>query len=322
MIGLTNLTPFSCKPNSNPTISAISDQNSKEGTTISLQVAATDPENDTLTYGATGLPPGLTISTTTGLISGTIAANSAGTYAVTVTVKDNGKPEGNAVPVQFNWVVTSAAAGVKIDIRPYSSGNRINLSSPGLVAVGIFGSSTFDASAVDPKTVTLAGAPAVKLFGKFYTLILDINHDGKIDRILWFEADKLQLTPTSTEAVLLGKTAYGASFKGVDKVKIVTPSAPTLVSPISGAVVKDFLVKLTWSDDQDWEAGDNVCYAVQLSKSPSFSSVVQGAIVVDRQSVITIPLSNGTYYWRVAFSDCSVNTLSPWSSVGSFKLQR
>ncbi len=322
VIGLTNLTPFACAPNSNPTINPISDQNTKEGTTVSLQVVATDPENNPLTYNATGLPSGLTISNTTGLISGTIAANSAGTYAVTVTVKDNGNPQGNAVPVQFNWVVTSATAGVKIDIRPYSSGNRINLTSPGLVAVAIFGSSTFDASAVDPQTVTLAGAPAVKLFGKFYTLVFDLNHDGKIDRILWFEANKLQLTATSTEAVLLGKTAYGAAFSGKDKVQIVTPSAPRLVSPISGAVVKDWLVKLTWSDDQDWEDGDNVCYAVQVSKNSGFKGIVQGAIVVDRESVTTIPLTNGTYYWRVAFSDCSVNTVSPWSSVGSFKLQR
>jgi hypothetical protein len=47
-----------------------------------------------------------------------------------------------------------------------------------------------------------------------------------------------------------------------------------------------------------------------------------GAIVVDREQLTTIPLTNGTYYWRVAFSDCAVNTLSPWSTVSTFKLQR
>ncbi len=322
LIGLTNLTPFSCTPNSNPTINPIGDQNNKEGETVSLQVVATDPENNTLTYDATGLPSGLTISHTTGLISGKVAANSAGTYAVTVTVSDNGKPQGNAVPVKFNWLVTSAQVGVKIDIRPHSSTNRINLSSPGLVAVAIFGSSTFDATLVDPATVTLAGAPAVKIFGKFYTLTFDLNRDRKIDRILWFEADKLQLTTASTEAELLGKTVFGAAFRGVDKVQIVTPSAPHLVSPASNTIVKNWLVKLEWSDDQGWEDGDNVCYVVQISKSSSFNSVLQGAIVVDRQSVTTIPLSNGTYYWRVAYSDCSVNTVSPWSDVWSFKVQR
>ena len=322
IIGLTNLTPFSCAPNSNPTISPIGDQTNKEGDTVSLQVTAVDPENNTLTYDVSGLPAGLTFSKTTGLISGKIAANSAGTYVVTVKVSDNGTPQGNAEPVSFNWVVTAAQTGVKIDIRPYSPSNRINLSSPGFVAVAIFGSSTFDASLIDPATVTLAGAPAVKVFGKFYTLTFDINRDGKIDRILWFEAKKLQLTATSTEAVLLGKTVFGLAFRGVDKVQIVTPSAPHLVSPATNTIVKNWLVKLVWSDDQGWEDGDNVCYVVQISKSSSFSSVVQGAIVVDRQSVTTIPLTNGTYYWRVAYSDCAINTVSPWSDAWSFKVQR
>jgi hypothetical protein len=40
-------------------------------------------------YGATNLPPGLSINTSTGLISGTIAFTAApGPYAVSVTVRD------------------------------------------------------------------------------------------------------------------------------------------------------------------------------------------------------------------------------------------
>ncbi len=297
LIGTTNLTPLTCKPNRNPTIDPISDRSDKEGAVVTIQAVATDPDNDQLTFSAVGLPPGVSISSQ-GLITGTIAANSAGTYPVTVTVADDGTPQGSA-STTFNWVVTVGQVTVKIDIRPHSPKNRINLNSHGLVAVAIFGSSTFDATIIDPGTVTLAGAPAVKLSNKFYTLTFDINRDGKIDRILWFRANKLQLTSISTEAVLLGKTLYGVAFRGVDKVKIVPPSAPHLVSPGSGSTVNDSLVKLTWSDDQDWEVGDNECYAVQVSRSAGFSSIVQGAIVVDSESLTTIPLGNGTYYWRV-----------------------
>ncbi len=319
-IGTSSLAPLTCKPNRNPTIDPISDRSDKEGTVVTIQAVATDPDNDQLIFSAVGLPPGVSISSQ-GLISGTIAANSAGTYPVTVTVTDNGTPQGSA-STTFNSVVTVGQLTVKIDIRPHSPKNRINLNSHGLVAVAIFGSSTFDPTIIDPSTVTLAGAPAVKLLGKFYTLTFDINHDGKIDRILWFRANKLQLTSTSTEAVLLGKTFYGAAFRGVDKVKIVPPSAPHLLSPASGSTVNDSLVKLKWSDDQDWEVGDNECYAVQISRSAGFSSIVQGAIVVDSESLTTIPLGSGTYFWRVAFSDCSVTTVSPWSDVRSFKVQR
>ena len=40
---------------------------------ISLSAHATDLENDTLLYAATGLPSGLSINTGTGLITGTIS---------------------------------------------------------------------------------------------------------------------------------------------------------------------------------------------------------------------------------------------------------
>ncbi len=44
---------------------------------ISLDAGATDPDGDTLTYAATGLPAGLSIDTATGLISGTISLSAA-----------------------------------------------------------------------------------------------------------------------------------------------------------------------------------------------------------------------------------------------------
>src|SRR5262249_20744896 len=55
------------------------------GATFSLQVTATDSGAAALTFAATGLPPGLSISPS-GLISGSPSA--AGTYPVTVTATD------------------------------------------------------------------------------------------------------------------------------------------------------------------------------------------------------------------------------------------
>ena len=59
-------------------------------TVISLDAGATDPDGDTLTYAASGLPAGLSINTATGEISGTISlsAASGSPYAVSVTVRD------------------------------------------------------------------------------------------------------------------------------------------------------------------------------------------------------------------------------------------
>ncbi|MEV6006544.1 putative Ig domain-containing protein [Streptomyces sp. NPDC051976] len=69
----------------------------------SLQIHATDSgSGQTLTYSATGLPTGLSINASTGLISGT--ATASGTYNVSVTAKDGTNASGST---SFTWTVGS-----------------------------------------------------------------------------------------------------------------------------------------------------------------------------------------------------------------------
>ena len=92
---------------------------SATSSTIALGVEATDPENDALTYAATNLPPALSINSTTGVISGTLADDSQGTYEVELTVNDNV----NATTSTFTWTVldpTTVHPGV---IFEYIEGN-------------------------------------------------------------------------------------------------------------------------------------------------------------------------------------------------------
>jgi hypothetical protein len=90
--------------NSPPNITNPGDQTNTEGDNVNLQIVATDSDGDTLTYSATDLPPGLSINTSTGLISGVIdtGASAFDPYNVTVAVDD-----GFAAPVEvtFNWTV-------------------------------------------------------------------------------------------------------------------------------------------------------------------------------------------------------------------------
>ena len=85
-------------------------QNGVEDDVVSLQVVATDPEDDGLTYSATNLPTGLSIDTATGLIGGTIAtgASANSPYSVEVTVTDDGTPAESTM-VSFTWNVTDAS---------------------------------------------------------------------------------------------------------------------------------------------------------------------------------------------------------------------
>jgi hypothetical protein len=79
-------------------------QTSTEGEAVSLSAGATDPDGDALTFAASGLPPGLSIAASTGLIAGTIAAGAAAQspYNVAVTVGDGAGPEATDT---FTWSV-------------------------------------------------------------------------------------------------------------------------------------------------------------------------------------------------------------------------
>ena len=89
-------------------------QTSTVGTAASLQIHATDPAGQTLTYSATGLPAGLSINATSGLISGT--PTTAGSSSVTVTAKNTSNATGSAT---FTWTVNPVGGGCS------SSGNKV-----------------------------------------------------------------------------------------------------------------------------------------------------------------------------------------------------
>ncbi|MFG1812013.1 M4 family metallopeptidase, partial [Streptomyces sp. NPDC049040] len=89
------------------TVTNPGNQSTKVSTAVSLQIHATSSNSGALTYTATGLPPNLSIGSSTGLISGTTSATT-GTYNVTVTAKDSTNATGTA---SFTWAVTSGSGG-------------------------------------------------------------------------------------------------------------------------------------------------------------------------------------------------------------------
>ncbi len=111
---------------------------------------------------------------------------------------------------------------VAIDIKPRSFPNSINLGSGGTVPVAILSTATFDATTVDPTTVTLASAP-VRLKGKGTPMASseDLNGDGLPDLVVHVSTDALVLSEADTEAVLEGKTFDGKAIQGTDSVRIV-----------------------------------------------------------------------------------------------------
>jgi hypothetical protein len=79
------------------------------GTPVSLQIHATDSASgQTLTYSATGLPAGLSISSS-GLISGT--PTTASTSSVTVTATDTTGAKGSA---SFSWTISTSGGSCTV----------------------------------------------------------------------------------------------------------------------------------------------------------------------------------------------------------------
>jgi uncharacterized repeat protein (TIGR01451 family) len=113
-------------PNRPPTLANPGPQTNAEGDSVTLPLIASDPDGDTLTFGATGLPPGLSIDPATGKIAGTITAGSAASYPVTASVTD-----GQAATSQsFTWTVLAPPT-------PPPPGNRAPVCSSAGPSVGV-----------------------------------------------------------------------------------------------------------------------------------------------------------------------------------------
>jgi YVTN family beta-propeller protein len=87
------------------------------GALVSLPLSASDPENNPLTFNASGLPTGLTISSGSGVISGSVST--AGVFNVTITATDILSPPASA---SFVWTVTSGITLQPLAANPKPSG--------------------------------------------------------------------------------------------------------------------------------------------------------------------------------------------------------
>ncbi len=87
-----------------PSLEQPANQASAARATVSLQLSATDPDGTPITYQATGLPPGLTINASTGLISGRLSQNAASVYSVVATASDGSMTSSRT----FAWSIGGA----------------------------------------------------------------------------------------------------------------------------------------------------------------------------------------------------------------------
>jgi len=147
-------------PNEAPQVIDPGNQSDVEGASVSLQIDATDADGDTMTYAATGLPKGLAIGDTTGLISGTMAT---GAHMGSPFTTDVGVSDGQAIThVQFTWAVTdtsppSVPTGLKV--RATTRGLALNWADN--AETDIAGYEVSRAASLGGPYIELTGAPVV-----------------------------------------------------------------------------------------------------------------------------------------------------------------
>ncbi len=227
-----------------PSLDLIGNQSVREGDSLVLQVGGSDPDEDQLSYSASGLPEGAAFDPASRTFSWTPGYNQSGTHTVMLTISDG-----------------SLTASQSVDIAVADVNRPPSLNPIGDQTVSEGGLLEFQVSGSDPDgdelTYTVTGLPAGAAF------------DTATHTFSWTPAYDQGGTHTVTFSVSDGTDSAGQSAK----IDVAGANRPPLLSHIDDQNVSEGgLLQLTVSGSDTDE--DPITYsAVDLPQGASFDPV-------------------------------------------------
>ena len=321
-IGTSDYFQWTVRTNQLPTFNQNQgDVSGDEGDVVSLPAPASDINDDPLTYSATGLPAGLSMSPTTGTISGTISFTAAAgsPYSVALHVSDDGGTTNGATDT-FLWTVNNKnrlpAFNQNYTTRTDAENAVITMAAPATDPDGDIllyaGTSLPPGLSINPSTGTVSGTiDFTGAAGSPYATVLKVSDDGgttfATDTFSWtvtntnklptFDQDLGDRTSAETDVVALSATA--SDFDG-DSLKYAATNLPPGLSigasngqitgtiAFTGAASSPYSVSITVSDDNGVTVGatDTFSWTVtNTNQPPTFDQNLQDRTDGDSASI-------------------------------------
>jgi hypothetical protein len=148
-------------------------------------------------------------------------------FQLTVQVTDGGNPSlADTAAVTVRLADVAEAIEVRVDVDPSDPSNEINLARDRKVQLALLSSSTFDARTVDLATLRVGRTGTenslIRKRGSVQYSLADVNGDGRLDLLLWFDPSLAGLQVGDTLVKITAQTLDGQELFGADVVSVTS----------------------------------------------------------------------------------------------------